>query len=311
MIDVLSRAAPAAHLALAGRVLVDAGDGSPGNLARVERFLAGRPVELIALTHAHADHAGGAAALADRLGVPVALHADDRATLERDARRLGQPIELFPVDRALSDGDELPGGLRVVATPSQTPGHVAYWAPTERVAFTGDLLQADDVAWMPFTDDALDRAIAAIRRIAELRPVRVVPGHGPPVDDVPGRAAATIAVYDEWRRRPDRRAGHHARRMVAGWLALQHPRPDLPTATAQVAALPMVQEIAAVLGTPPREVVARTIDQLVGSGALAVAADGRLEPGFPAEDPHADAERRETARLEKTAPPGAPTVDRR
>lgn len=285
VIDVLSRAAPAAHLALAGRVLVDAGDGSPGNLARVERFLAGRPVELIALTHAHADHAGGAAALARRLEAPVALHAADRDTLEHDARRLGQPIEPFAVDRVLSDGDELPGGLRVVATPSQTPGHVAYWAPRDRVALTGDLLQADDVAWMPFTGEALDRAIAAIRRIAELRPDRVVPGHGPPVDDVPGRAAATIAVYEAWRTRPDRRAGHHVRRMVAGWLALQHPRPDLATATARIAALPMVEEIAAVLGTPPQEVVAATIDQLVGSGALAVGAAGRLEPRFPAEDP--------------------------
>lgn len=283
MIAVLPRAAPAANQALVGRVLVDAGDGSPGNAERVERFLAGRPVELVALTHAHADHAGGAAALAHRLGVPVALHADDLPTIERDARLLGQPIEPFTVDRVLADGDELPGGLRVVATPGQTPGHVVYWEPQERVAFTGDLLQADDVAWMPFADGALDRAIAAIRRIAELRPDRVVPGHGPPVDDVAGRAAATIAVYEGWRARPDRRAGHHVRRMVAGWLALQRPRPDRATATARLAALPMVEAIAAVLGTPPQEVVARTIDQLAGSRALAVDAAGRLELLFPTE----------------------------
>ncbi len=281
-VDVLVRAAPSAHLALVGETLVDTGDGSPQGIERVERFLAGRPVGLIALTHAHLDHAGGAAALRERLGAPVALHADDRATVQRDALMLDQPLAPFPVDRLLSDGDELPGGLRVIATPSQTPGHVAYWHPASATALTGDLVQADDVAWMPFTDGVLDLAVEAVRRIGELRPRLVVPGHGPPVTDVPARVAATVERYEEWARRPDRRVGHHARRVAAAWVALQHPRPPRAQAQALLAAVPLFTSAAAIVGVTPGELVAATLDQLLGSGALALDGD-RLTPAFPVE----------------------------
>lgn len=281
-VDVLSRAAPSAHLALVGGTLIDTGDGSAQGIERVERFLAGRPVGLIALTHAHLDHAGGAAVLRERLGAPVALHADDRDTVQRDALMLDQPLAPFPVDRLLTDGDELPDGLRVVATPSQTPGHVAYWHAASATALTGDLMQADDVAWMPFTGGVLDLAIEAVRRIGELRPRLVVPGHGPPVTDVPARVAATVARYEEWGRRPDRRVGHHARRVVAAWVALQHPRPTRVQAQSRLTAVPLLEDAAAIVGVTPGELVAATLDQLLGSGALDGDGD-RLVPTFPVE----------------------------
>lgn len=281
-VDVLVRAAPAAHMALVGGTLVDTGDGSPQGLARVERFLAGRPVGLIALTHAHLDHAGGAAALRERLGVPVALHGDDLGTAARDSVLLDQPLAPFPVDRILADGDELPGGLRVVATPGQTPGHVAYWHAASGTALTGDLVQQDDVAWMPFTDGVLDLAVEAVRRIGELRPRLAVPGHGPPVGDVPARVAATVARYEEWAVRPDRRVGHHARRVVAAWIALQHPWPAREETLRRLAVLPLLRDAAAVVGVAPAALVAATLDQLVGSGAV-VQDGGLLAPGFPVE----------------------------
>ncbi len=56
---------------------------------------------------------------------------------------------------------------------------MAYWLPDERVAITGDLLQADDVAWVPFggpwADGALDRMIASVQRIAALEPRMTIP----------------------------------------------------------------------------------------------------------------------------------------
>jgi glyoxylase-like metal-dependent hydrolase (beta-lactamase superfamily II) len=282
-VDVLVRAAPAAHLALVGDTLVDAGTGTSYGLARVEEFLAGRPVALIALTHAHHDHASGAAALRDRLGAAVALHGDDLDTITRDATLLDQPLAPFAVDRVLADGDEPPGGLRVVATPGQTPGHVAYWHATSGTALTGDLVQDDDVAWMPFEDGVLDRAIEAVRRIAELRPRLVVPGHGQPVTDVAGRVAATIERYEDWGRRPERRVGHHARRIVAAWLTLREP-PTRPEALDGLAAIPILRHAAAHVGREPQELAAGTLDELLGSGALALAGD-RLVPRFPVERP--------------------------
>lgn len=267
-IDVLLRDSPAANLALVGTVLVDTGGGVADNADRVVRFLAGRPVELIALTHGHLDHAGGAAELRDRLGAPIALHRADLPTLAHDAARLHQPLTPFTVDRVLENGDTLPGGIEVVGTPSQTPGHVAYWVPAERTVLTGDLLQRDDVAWLPPADGVADAAIAAIARLAALRPVRGVPGHGPEVTDVPQAVAATIARYEQWREHPDRQAWHAARRIAAGRLSLEDPRPDLAGATDLLAAVPMLADFGAVLGLGARALAEEVLRQLVGSGAL-------------------------------------------
>src|SRR3954454_14226560 len=161
---VLSRRpGPSANLVLvhgARPVLVDSGSGSVPSDADVQTFLAAEgvdPGELawLVLTHFHADHAGGAAALQRDAGVRIAAHAAEAALVNArdpracDARWLGFPVGPYAVDRALTDG-ELVEGLEVVHTPGQTPGHIALWLAEERIAITGDLLQAGDVAWIPF-----------------------------------------------------------------------------------------------------------------------------------------------------------------
>src|SRR4051794_39057450 len=102
-------------------------------MARVHAFLSTHGVSAsdlawLALTHFHADHAGGAGAL----GVPVALHAAEAAQVAANPRAcddwLGFEIGPYAVARALRDGDVLEG-LHVVETPGQTDGHVAYWLP--------------------------------------------------------------------------------------------------------------------------------------------------------------------------------------
>jgi glyoxylase-like metal-dependent hydrolase (beta-lactamase superfamily II) len=277
-LEVLPRETPAAHAVLAGSVLLDSGDGRGG---RLEAALAGREVERCALTHGHADHCGGAAWLQAR-GVPVALHAADVPTLARDAVHLDQPFAPFAPDLELRDGDVLPGGIEVVATPSQTPGHVVFWVPEARTVVTGDLLQATDVAWLPYDGSTIDAAIASVARVADLGAARAIPGHGPPVEDVPAAAARTIAVYERWREDPARQADHGARRMAAAWLVLQDPRPAHAAAVEGLARVPVVGDVAAVLGTTPVAVAERAFAQLVGSGAVADDG-GPLVPRFPHE----------------------------
>ena len=74
VIAVDLRPGPSANVVLAGDVLVDTGAA-----ARVDRAARGlprrlrRPVSWVALTHFHADHAGGAGAL----GLPVAAHGSE------------------------------------------------------------------------------------------------------------------------------------------------------------------------------------------------------------------------------------------
>jgi glyoxylase-like metal-dependent hydrolase (beta-lactamase superfamily II) len=113
-------------------------------------------VQRIVLTHAHHDHAGGAAEMARRTGAPVSIHDGDRSWCEagevlakpkettplgRLMMRLSKPtFEAFAPGPALHDGEVLPvaGGLRVVHTPGHSPGHVALLHETSGVLVTGD-----------------------------------------------------------------------------------------------------------------------------------------------------------------------------
>jgi glyoxylase-like metal-dependent hydrolase (beta-lactamase superfamily II) len=262
-IDV--RPGPNANVVLVGDVLVDTGGSA---LARTRAFLAehGAAPRWVALTHFHADHAGGAGAL----GLPVAAHEAEAALVNAVDPRAGDPwlgfeIPAYRVARPLRDGDVI-GELEVVHTPGQTPGHVAYWHASERVAITGDLLQNGDVAWVPFggpwAEGALDRMVASVRRIAALEPVRTIPGHGPPVDDVPGAVAATLERYERFRAEPERAVWHAVRRALVSHLMIE------PRSAAALAELPWAPIAAAAVDSTPLDVVERALGALAERGVV-------------------------------------------
>ncbi len=116
-------------------------------------------VTRLLLTHAHPDHAGGAAHVAQATGRAFTVHHDDAAyaaegsSPPRDRRfllgrlfdRLSRPGKDFapvPVEHEMSDGEVLPiaGGVRVVHTPGHSPGHVSLLHEATGVLVTGDAI---------------------------------------------------------------------------------------------------------------------------------------------------------------------------
>jgi glyoxylase-like metal-dependent hydrolase (beta-lactamase superfamily II) len=274
VIAVDLRPGPSANLVLVTGerpVLIDAGSASPASDERTRAFLGEHGLRAsdlawVALTHFHVDHAGGAAAL----GVPIAAHEIEAAMANAGDPRAGDPWLGFPVtpysvSRFLLDGDVLEG-LEVVHTPGQTPGHVSYWHPGERVAITGDLLQAGDVAWVPYggpwADGALERTIASLERIAALDPVMTIPGHGPPVTDVGAAVAANLERYARFREDPSRAVWHAARRALVSHLMIR------PRDAAQLAALPWVSPAARAVSLAPLALVERTLAGLAERGVV-------------------------------------------
>jgi glyoxylase-like metal-dependent hydrolase (beta-lactamase superfamily II) len=117
--------------------LIDA--GLPAEAATVLAYLertGRRPdqVKRIVLTHRHGDHAGAVAELAKATGAQVYAHADEAAAL---AGQDGMP-EVTP----LADGEVVPvfEGLRAIAVPGHTTGHLCFYLPERKVLFTGDAL---------------------------------------------------------------------------------------------------------------------------------------------------------------------------
>ena len=106
-------------------VVVDPGDAAPARLALTER---GLRLAAVLVTHHHADHMGGAAALAQEYGCPVYGPAHER---------------IEAVDRPLEEGEELEvpdlkARFRVLDIPGHTAGHIAYQG--HGIIFCGDTL---------------------------------------------------------------------------------------------------------------------------------------------------------------------------
>lgn len=139
--------------------LVDCGlKRAPAKIARGLEAIGKHPrdVQRIILTHAHFDHAGGAAkVVSGSSAAGVSVHVDDAGYIESGRRAPADPgttagrlfgrapwgdFRATPVEERLVDGQVLPvaGGLHVLHTPGHTPGHVSLLHPGTGILITGD-----------------------------------------------------------------------------------------------------------------------------------------------------------------------------
>ena len=159
-------------------VVIDPGPEDAGHLNEIVRS-AGL-VGAIALTHDHPDHAPGALPLAMVTGAPVFA---------------ARPAEGM---RRIRDGQTVSAGstaLSVIATPGHTPDHLAFLAPAASSLFTGDAVLGRGTSVIDPPEGDLTAYLRSLRRMRDLSPRTIYPGHGPVVL----RAIATLDEYLEHR----------------------------------------------------------------------------------------------------------------
>jgi len=112
-------------------VLVDPGDPSGPALDRALELArdVGGSIAAVALTHVDPDHAAGAQAVAEILGIPVLVGPGGGASLPYATRELR--------DRDLLDAGDIE--LRVLSTPGLRLDHLAFVDAAARFAIAGDL----------------------------------------------------------------------------------------------------------------------------------------------------------------------------
>ncbi|CAN5543652.1 MAG: MBL fold metallo-hydrolase [Actinomycetota bacterium] len=147
-----------------GGVAIDPG---PDDEAHLSEVAAASAIETILLTHRHPDHASGATRLAEMTGVSVLAFGD-----------------------GIADGDEF-SGLVAVHTPGHAPDHVCFFHEGSGTLFSGDLIAGEGSIMVAPPEGDLADYMESLRRVRNLSPSRILPGHGPEVAD----AGAKIEEY--------------------------------------------------------------------------------------------------------------------
>jgi glyoxylase-like metal-dependent hydrolase (beta-lactamase superfamily II) len=167
--------------------VVDTGTAGNGSkIADVVRTagLGWDAVHHVILTHYHPDHIGS---------VGEVLGAAAKATAYAGAADIPQIKSPRPV-KAVGDNDEV-FGLRVIATPGHTPGHVCVFDPAGSLLILGDAMNNIDKLAGPNPQYTADMAQAhqSVKKLAKLKFERAVFGHGEPIDKGASQAIAKLA----------------------------------------------------------------------------------------------------------------------
>ncbi|HEY2989995.1 MAG TPA: MBL fold metallo-hydrolase [Candidatus Binatia bacterium] len=137
----------------------------------------GGKIEKILLTHIHSDHCGGALALKKRSGAKLGV----------SRLRAGY---VGGEDFTYGDDDEIPydgGRLKVVHTPGHESGHCCFYEPELRDLLTGDHILGRGTTVIPPPDGDMARYIQSLEKLLGLKMRRLLPGHGPVVEDPYGK----------------------------------------------------------------------------------------------------------------------------
>jgi len=169
-------------------VVVDPGSHDPAEqeaLAREleARMAAGAHVQAVLLTHHHADHTSGAAALSERVRAPIWAHPET-------ARRVP-----FAIGRELDDGEVIDLGerrLRCVFTPGHAPGHLCYLEEETGWMAAGDMVASVGTILVDPSEGDMRIYLESLARMAALSPRVLLPAHGAPIADPAGKIAEYV-----------------------------------------------------------------------------------------------------------------------
>lgn len=162
------------------------------------------PISHIFVTHAHLDHSEGAAALAAATGAPVVGFGPALAGRTPVMQRLAEAEGLgggegldagFAPDITMGDGEEIGGtgwSLRAIHTPGHFGNHLSFqW---DDWVFCGDIVLGWSSTLISPPDGDLADYMRSLDQLAALKPARLLPAHGAPIE-APAPRLAELAAH--------------------------------------------------------------------------------------------------------------------
>ncbi|MBI4526216.1 MAG: MBL fold metallo-hydrolase [Deltaproteobacteria bacterium] len=179
-----------AYVLIRGKEVAVVDTGTPGNASKFADVvrtanLGWDALHHVILTHYHPDHIGS---------VGEVLGTAPKATAYAGTADIPQIKSPRPI-KAVGDNDEV-FGLRVIATPGHTPGHICVFDPAGSLLILGDAMNnISSKLSGPNPQYTADMATAhqSVKKLARLTFNRAVFGHGEPIDKGASQAIAKLA----------------------------------------------------------------------------------------------------------------------
>jgi glyoxylase-like metal-dependent hydrolase (beta-lactamase superfamily II)/8-oxo-dGTP pyrophosphatase MutT (NUDIX family) len=171
--------------------VIDPGSPRPEEQARLEKVLAdlasqGQELREIWVTHAHADHVGGIAALRRRHPAVLRAHPEAAARLPEGT---GSTLPI-------ADGDLLHDRFRALHTPGHARGHVAFLSERTGALFAGDMVSTLSTVVIDPPEGDMTEYLRSLERLRVAGPRTLFPAHGSPTQG----AAEQLEAYIVHRR---------------------------------------------------------------------------------------------------------------
>ncbi len=164
--------------------IIDPGTPWPDEQAIFDRALGELDVALVLLTHHHGDHVGGARAISERTGAPIAAHAITADLLAGNV----------PVARTIGDGETLVVGgtpIEAVFTPGHAAGHLCFTIADHTIA--GDMVAGIGTILIDPDEGDMARYLASLEALLARPAGTLLPAHGDPIVDGRGKLVAYLA----------------------------------------------------------------------------------------------------------------------
>ena len=136
--------------------------------------LQSNPPKQIFLTHHHTDHIAAATFLRENLNIPIISSIETQKRLP------------FSVDQHCTEGDVLSlngEDWYVYETPGHAPGHLCLFSPTHKDIVAGDMVAGEGTILLVPGEGDFGAYISHLHRLKSLHPLRLLPAHGPPIEN--------------------------------------------------------------------------------------------------------------------------------
>ena len=172
-----------------GELLVDTGTGHlfADIKKQIESAYDRYSIKTIVNTHCHFDHTGANKKFRDWLKASIAIHANDKNSIESGSGMLAEFFNEIPkvvtVDRALKDGSTLKTKnftFEVIHTPGHSPGSICLLEKGKKILISGDTLFEGSIGRTDLLGGDNSRMLQSLHKLLNYDVHYLLPGHGPP-----------------------------------------------------------------------------------------------------------------------------------